>query len=172
MEHVPFSSFGAGKTRQGLVREGTPVNSSASPLPRGPFALKFGRTSRRRNKGATTGLSGPYRGYCTTRGGTPMSWTVKQVFIAKWRGKRRIETDWLKCPTCLETMEPRIGIWHYTESGQDDIYLENIWIWECPQGHRMPEIPKVKPLHEKLNLTTQTLDKTADKRCQFGTQEN
>ena len=80
-----------------------------------------------------------------------MSWVIKPVLMATCVGELpHIKRDWPKCPECKEGMEPALGTWNYTESGRDDIYLENVYIWTCGQGHWMPQIPKVKELQRKI----------------------
>ena len=36
----------------------------------------------------------------------------------------------MKCYACAEKMKPKKGSYHYTESGLDNVYLDNVTI-EC-----------------------------------------
>lgn len=52
----------------------------------------------------------------------------------------------MTCPTCGKEMTAVEKTYRYLESGLDYVYLEGIPVFECPNGHKLPRIPKMKEL--------------------------
>ena len=50
----------------------------------------------------------------------------------------------MKCMDCGKEMTERVGTHHYLESGLDNVYVEGVTIWECPDGHQEVELPGEK----------------------------
>src|SRR5579863_1219365 len=54
----------------------------------------------------------------------------------------------MRCIQCGREMEMVQGIYHYTESGLDNVKLMNVPIHRCPLGHESEvEIPRAEELH-------------------------
>ena len=53
----------------------------------------------------------------------------------------------MKCYACAEKMKPKKGSYHYTESGLDNVYLDNVTIESCKCGEESVVIPKIDELH-------------------------
>ena len=59
----------------------------------------------------------------------------------------------IKCPQCGAMSQRKIGSHKYTESGLDNVYLENIPVYECSCGASLPSIFRLHRLHELIALT-------------------
>jgi len=51
------------------------------------------------------------------------------------------------CHECNSEMKESQEIYHYVESGLDNIYLENICVYRCKCGESFPSIPGIIDLH-------------------------
>ncbi len=59
----------------------------------------------------------------------------------------------IKCSHCGEPTNKKIGIYKYKESGLDNVYLENIPVYECSCGISYPSIFRLSKLNERIALT-------------------
>lgn len=58
-----------------------------------------------------------------------------------------------KCPKCGKTINRSIGNYEYKESGLDNVFLENVPIYECTCGISYPSIFRVPRLNELIART-------------------
>jgi putative transcriptional regulator len=58
----------------------------------------------------------------------------------------------MRCEECGETMKVLEGQrYHYTESGLDNVILESVSVYTCPDGHEQaPIIPVIEELHAAI----------------------
>jgi putative transcriptional regulator len=57
----------------------------------------------------------------------------------------------MKCPTCNKKMSHKIGKYHYTESGLDNVYLDGVEKYTCNScGETSVTIPSIIELHDVL----------------------
>ncbi len=54
------------------------------------------------------------------------------------------------CHECNSKMEESQERYHYTESGLDNVYFDNVCIYRCKCGEFFPSIPGVIDLHTKI----------------------
>ena len=59
----------------------------------------------------------------------------------------------IKCSRCGKPTHKRIGNHRYKESGLDNVYLENIPLYECSCGISFPSIFRLSRLNELIALT-------------------
>ena len=59
----------------------------------------------------------------------------------------------MKCPNCKHEMDHNKSVrYHYVESGLDNLFLEDIDIFECTCGESIVRIPAVDELHRLVGL--------------------
>ena len=57
----------------------------------------------------------------------------------------------MKCPECGEKLKKTRRIYHYKESGLDNVYLKDIDIYKCVECNaEMPAIPQIERLHGRI----------------------
>lgn len=66
----------------------------------------------------------------------------------------------MKCPECGKQIKEILGSHHYVESGLENIYLENIPIYNCDCGYSEVEIPEIMSLHELICKHLVSIPKT------------
>ena len=54
------------------------------------------------------------------------------------------------CHECNSKMDESQEIYHYKESGLDNVYLDNVYVYRCKCGEMFPSIPGVIDLHTKI----------------------
>ena len=59
----------------------------------------------------------------------------------------------IKCPQCGEMTHKKIGDYRYKESGLDNVYLQNIHMYQCSCGISYPSILRLPRLNELISLT-------------------
>ena len=59
----------------------------------------------------------------------------------------------IKCSRCGKSTHKKIGNYRYKESGLDNVYLENIPVYECSCGISYPSIFRLHRLNELIALT-------------------
>lgn len=59
----------------------------------------------------------------------------------------------ITCSNCGRITQKKIGIHKYTESGLDNVYLENIPFYECTCGVSYPSIFRLSTLNDLIALT-------------------
>lgn len=52
--------------------------------------------------------------------------------------------------SCGKRMRADEKSYRYRESGLNNVVLSGIRVWECPEGHKQPEIPNIKGLHRLI----------------------
>ncbi len=57
------------------------------------------------------------------------------------------------CPECGNTISKKISNYHYKESGLDNVYLQNIPVYECSCGISYPSIFRLPRLNELIART-------------------
>ncbi|MEW6736258.1 MAG: type II TA system antitoxin MqsA family protein [Acidobacteriota bacterium] len=59
----------------------------------------------------------------------------------------------LKCDICNGTTSTRVGRYHYTESGLDNLYLDNVTIYKCKKcAAETAAIPRLNQLHRTIGV--------------------
>jgi len=58
-----------------------------------------------------------------------------------------------ECPTCGKAIYSEIGNYHYKESGLDNVYVENIPVYECTCGVSYASIFRLPRLNDLIGLT-------------------
>jgi len=59
----------------------------------------------------------------------------------------------IKCDQCGKAAHKKVGNYRYNESGLDNVYLENIPVYECSCGTSFPSIFRLHRLNELIALT-------------------
>ncbi len=59
----------------------------------------------------------------------------------------------IKCPQCGGMTHKKIGDYRYKESGLDNVYLQNIHMYQCSCGISYPSILRLPRLNELIALT-------------------
>lgn len=61
----------------------------------------------------------------------------------------------MKCLECGKIMKKtKVGNYHFTISGLDNVYLKDVLVWDCPScGEREVVIPNIENLHEVIAKT-------------------
>ena len=59
----------------------------------------------------------------------------------------------IKCDQCGKAAHKKVGNYRYKESGLDNVYLENIPVYECSCGISYPSIFRLHRLNELIALT-------------------
>lgn len=59
----------------------------------------------------------------------------------------------IKCSKCDNFIQSKIGIYRYKESGLDNVFLQNIPVYECSCGVLFPSIFRVSLLNELISKT-------------------
>jgi len=58
----------------------------------------------------------------------------------------------MKCHECNKTMKPSKEIYYYTESGLDNVYLDNVVVYKCECGEEFASIPAINELNATIGL--------------------
>jgi len=58
----------------------------------------------------------------------------------------------MKCLDCNKDMTVSKEVYHYTESGLDNVYLENVEIYRCECGEEFASIPAIIELNSVIGL--------------------
>lgn len=58
----------------------------------------------------------------------------------------------MRCPHCRKKMIHKIGKYHYTESGMDNVYLDGVEKYTCNCGETSVTIPSIMELHDLLGV--------------------
>lgn len=56
----------------------------------------------------------------------------------------------MHCPNCGKTMRKAKRNYHYTESGLDNVIIQDLGVFICDCGEEMPVIPSIEGLHKVI----------------------
>jgi putative zinc finger/helix-turn-helix YgiT family protein len=54
------------------------------------------------------------------------------------------------CPECRRKMAESMEVYHYTESGLDNVYLDSLCVRQCECGEKIVSIPKIIELNSLI----------------------
>ena len=58
----------------------------------------------------------------------------------------------MKCLDCNKDMTVSKEVYHYTESGLDSVYLDNVEVYRCECGEEFASIPAIIELNSVIGL--------------------
>lgn len=61
----------------------------------------------------------------------------------------------MTCHKCKSEMKgEKIPLYHYKESGLDNVCLEGVTVFKCERGHKLVHIPHIEMLHDAIAYNT------------------